>query len=52
MHDIPVLHHVLLAFDADAAGVAAGFLRSERHVVVVLDAPGAISKFSRLRVGS
>ena len=41
VHDVTVLHDVLLALDADFAGVAAGLLRAERHVVVVLDDLGA-----------
>ena len=41
MHDVAVLHDVLLAFDADLARVAAGFFRTQRHVVVVFDHFGA-----------
>ena len=35
MHDIAVLHHVLLAFLAQLASIAAAFLATKRHVVFV-----------------
>ena len=41
VHDVAVLHDVLLALDADLAHVAARLFGAQRHVVVVLDDLGA-----------
>ena len=37
MHDVAVLHHVLLTLNPDLALVAAGLFGTQRHIVVVLD---------------
>ena len=49
MHDVAVLDDVLLAFDAELAGLADAGLATERNVVVVFDDLGADEAF--LEVG-
>ena len=44
MHDVAVLHHVLLAFLAQLAGVAAAQLAAQLHIVVEYEAVSALMK--------
>ena len=41
VHDVAVLHHVVLAFDAELAGLTYGSFGTILDVVVVLDDLGA-----------
>src|SRR5690349_11914815 len=41
MEDVAVLHHVVLAFEPELAGVARAGLARQRHVVVIGDGLGA-----------
>lgn len=47
VHDVAVLHDVFLALDAYFTGIAARLLRTQRHIVVVLDDLGADESFSK-----
>ena len=44
MHNVAVLHHVLLAFLAQLAGVAAAQLATQLHVVRECEAVSALMK--------
>ena len=37
MHDVPVLHYIILAFDSQFSGFTAGSLRTVADVVLELD---------------
>ena len=47
VHDVAVLHNVVLALDAQLAGLAHGGLRAVLYVVVILDYLGADEAFSK-----
>ena len=49
VHDVPVLHHVVLAFHRQFAGLTHGGLTTIFYIVVVLDDLGADEAF--LEVG-
>lgn len=47
VHDVAVLHDIILAFDAHLPGIAHGAFAAEGDVVFVLDDLGAYESFSK-----